>query len=120
MSFLSWGDIFTLPLGGDRIMELKHYPVCGFDRANPTCYKRLFCAGRAGSGSYFSCRLFRIDPGAKSDAAKLSTPTGLAVEACSEFRNQLIEARMGVHMVARDCEFQGCFRKAVPKHVCNP
>src|SRR5205807_734640 len=24
MSFLSWGDIFTLPLGGDRIMELKH------------------------------------------------------------------------------------------------
>jgi len=23
MSFLSWGDIFTLPLGGDRIMELK-------------------------------------------------------------------------------------------------
>jgi len=24
MSFLSWGDIFALPLGGDRIMELKH------------------------------------------------------------------------------------------------
>src|SRR6202795_4927894 len=72
-------------------------PVCGFDRAYPTCYKRLFCAGRAGSESYFSCRLFRIDPGAKSDAAKLSTPTGLAVEACSEFRKQLIEARMGVH-----------------------
>ena len=23
MSFLSWGDIFTLPLGGDRIMELR-------------------------------------------------------------------------------------------------
>jgi hypothetical protein len=24
MSFLSWSDIFTLPLGGDRIMELRH------------------------------------------------------------------------------------------------
>ena len=24
MSFLSWGDIFTLLLRGDRIMELKH------------------------------------------------------------------------------------------------
>src|SRR5258708_1071381 len=23
MSFVSWGDIFTLPLGGDRIMELR-------------------------------------------------------------------------------------------------
>src|ERR1039458_285408 len=27
MSFLSWGDIFTLPLGGDRIMELKHLHI---------------------------------------------------------------------------------------------
>jgi hypothetical protein len=61
-------------------------PFGGFDPAKPTCYKRLFCAGRAGSGFYFSCPLFQIDPGAKSDAAKLNTPSGLAVEACSEFR----------------------------------
>src|SRR6202044_2308364 len=27
MSFLSWGDIFTLLLGGDRIMELRHRPL---------------------------------------------------------------------------------------------
>ena len=73
-------------------------PIGGFDPVYPTCYKRLFCAGRAGPGSYFSCPLFRVNPGAKSDAAKLNTPSGLAVEACSEFRNN-IEARMGLRML---------------------
>src|SRR5258705_76030 len=28
MSPVSWGDIFTLPLGGDRIMELRHKCIC--------------------------------------------------------------------------------------------
>jgi len=30
----------------------------------------------------------QADPGAKPDAAKLNTPSGLAVEACSELRKQ--------------------------------
>src|SRR5271157_6392357 len=34
MSFLSWGDIFTLPLGGDRIMELKHLSSDSFSTAS--------------------------------------------------------------------------------------
>ena len=76
----SWGPLWK------RDIVPHSSPLGGFDPVKPTCYKRLFCAGRAGSGFYFSCPLFQIDPGAKSDAAKLNTPSGLAVEACSEFR----------------------------------
>jgi hypothetical protein len=32
---------------------------------------------------------YGTEPGAKSDAAKLNTPSSLAVEACSEFRKEL-------------------------------
>src|ERR1017187_2542559 len=32
MSFLSWGDIFTLLLRDDRIMELRQVDVRGLDR----------------------------------------------------------------------------------------
>ncbi len=38
MSFLSWGDIFTLPLGGDRIMELKQTAEGGCPHMQPSCY----------------------------------------------------------------------------------
>ena len=53
----------------------------GFDPTPLTCYKCPFCAGRFGGGLSY--------PGLAgaecSDAAKLSTPSSLAVEACSEF-----------------------------------
>src|SRR5690349_19057996 len=66
-------------------------PNCGFDPSHPTCYKRLFCAGCRGLESYFSCPMIQHEPGASSDAAKLQHSfTGLAVEACSEFRKQCL------------------------------
>ena len=44
MSFLSWGGIFPLLLGGDRIMELRHldiqYLTCHAFRFNVAFYSR--------------------------------------------------------------------------------
>jgi hypothetical protein len=40
-------------------------------------------------GALFSSACFFDPSGANSDAAKLSTPSGLAVEACSELREIL-------------------------------
>ncbi len=41
MSFLSWGDIFTLPLGGDRIMELRHLRINELDKLRGTHIESL-------------------------------------------------------------------------------
>src|SRR5450432_4853356 len=38
MSPVSWGDIFTLPLRGDRIMELRHYRLTPLPRSPGMCY----------------------------------------------------------------------------------
>src|SRR5882672_1563184 len=40
MSPVSWGDIFTLPLRGDRIMELRHGAAAGLSRYPGLCYNR--------------------------------------------------------------------------------
>src|SRR5579863_9182868 len=37
MSPVSWGDIFTLPLRGDRIMELRHETMSGYQTAIVGC-----------------------------------------------------------------------------------
>jgi len=65
-----------------------------------------------GLESYFSvrfCGVWLQQFSAKSDAAKLQHSfLGLAVEACSEFRKLMSNARLGVRTVAKA---ESCFGK---------
>src|ERR1700688_4067736 len=53
MSFLSWGDIFTLPLGGDRIMELKQLTVPRLARTSSNRYNNRFCRNHSNQNFFF-------------------------------------------------------------------
>jgi hypothetical protein len=68
----------------------------------------------------FYGKALKLNPAQTPTRPSSNTPSGFAVEACSEFQKPLSQARLGVHTVAGRTvvrETGRWFWKAVPKHV---